>query len=224
MLQAGGSQAWPLVLLLGGASVIIGILGFLAAALMIGALVHGVSQYSIGQRVSIGQSYSFAWRRLGPLIGVYLIVCLAVGAASITIIGIPLAIYLAIIWAFIIPAVVLEGLGVGGALSRSRALVKDNWWRVFGILLVVFLLVFAAALVLSAPTTIAALFVGFGGAAGGASSILIDAILIVIGFFGGLMVMIAAPIFPIASILLYYDLRLKKEGYTLEMMASELAV
>lgn len=61
-------------------------------------------------------------------VGVGLLLCVVPGA------------YLAIIWSVAVPVVVLERLGAMDALSRSKALVGENWLQVFLVLLVMFLL------------------------------------------------------------------------------------
>lgn len=104
--------------------------------------------------------------------------------------------YLGVRWIFVLQAALLEGLGPTGALSRSSTLVKRNWWRVLGIMLVVFLITAAVSAILGIMPVVG-------------------------GIIGGI---IATPIGTIGSILLYYDLRVRKEGYTVEALASELRI
>ena len=66
---------------------------------------------------------------MGSLIGAMVLATLAILAMSITLVGIPFAIYFGIRWAFIWQAALLEGCGAKDALSRSSDLVRDNWWR-----------------------------------------------------------------------------------------------
>jgi hypothetical protein len=72
----------------------------------------------------------------------------------VTIIGIPFAIYLSVAWAFVGMCVVIQQLNPIQALSASYALVKGNWWRVVGVLLVAILAAVGVALI---PMIIAAL-------------------------------------------------------------------
>ena len=37
------------------------------------------------------------------------------------------------IWAVAVPALIIENRSIGGALGRSRALVRGTFWRVWGI-------------------------------------------------------------------------------------------
>ena len=183
----------------------------LGGILMGGALIHAVSEQYLRQRISIGQAYSFAWRRLGAMIGAGVLAFLAIGgiiAVSVlvatfswvgwivVVIGSCASIYLIIRWIFILPAALLEGLGPTAALSRSSALVKKNWWRVLGIMLVVALI-------------------------SGAISAILGMIPVVGAIIGSILV---TPIYAIATTLLYYDLRVRKEEYSLEVLASELHI
>jgi len=183
----------------------------LGSILMGGALIHAVSEQYLRQRISIGQAYGFAWRRLGDMIGVSILAFLAIGgiiAVSVSVaifsqvgwilvvVGSCASIYLMIRWIFILPAALLEGLGPTATLSRSSGLVKKNWWRVLGIMLVVALI-------------------------SGAISAILGIIPVVGAIIGSILV---TPIYTIATTLLYYDLRVRKEEYSLEVLASELHI
>ena len=179
--------------------------------LMTGALIHAVSEQYFRQTISIGQAYRFAWRRFGAMIGAWILAFLAVaGIIAICIsvatfswvgwicivVGSVAAIYLMVGWIFLWQAALLEGLGPIAALSRSWALVKGNWWRVFGIMLVLVLIAVA-----------------------------INAILGLIPVVGEIIgSILVAPIVITSATLLYYDLRVRKEGYSLEALAEELHI
>ena len=186
----------------------------LGGILVGGALIHAVSEQYLRQRISIGQAYAFAWRRLGDMIGASILAFLAIGGIGgiiavsvlvaifspvgwiLVVVGSCASIYLMIRWIFILPAALLEGLGPTAALSRSWGLVKKNWWRVLGIMLVVALISGAISAILGMIPTVGALI----------GSILVT------------------PIYTIAITLLYYDLRVRKEEYSLEALASELHI
>lgn len=169
-------------------------------AMMEGALIHAVSEQSLGQTIGIGRAYSFAWRRLGAMIGAAILAGLALLGMAITVIGIPFAIYFGVRWTFIWQAALLQGIGPRDALSRSSDLVKGNWWRVVGIMFVVGIIAGAISWVLG----------------------LILGLIPVVGETIGIILI--APIAIIGATLLYYDLRVRREGYNLEKMASELGI
>ena len=63
--------------------------------------------------------------------------------------------YLLTMWAVIIPVIVLEGVPVGAAFSRSRALVRGNGWQVFGVLLILVLAALVGTAIVSGLFTLA---------------------------------------------------------------------
>ena len=182
--------------------ILIGIILFLgsivAYPLMQGALIHAISEQHFRRPVSIGRAYRFAWRRIGALIGATILATLAVLAMAVTIIGIPAAIYFAVTWTFIWQAALLEGFGPRTALSRSSAIVRQNWWRVLGIMLVVGIIAGAISAVLGTLPVV--------GSTIGAT-------------IGSIL---STPVAMTGATLLYYDLRVRKEGYSLEALAEKL--
>ena len=188
----------------------------LAYLLMSAAVTYAVAGYYQGNRIAIRQAYQFAWHRLGSLVGAAFLVGLAVFGMSITIIGIPVAIYFGVTWAFIVQTVVLEHRGARRSLSRSSILVKSVWWRVLGVLIII-------ALIESILSSVAGGIVGFiVGLIGGLADILPAEL--AANFAGTLAGMIFIPISLIGTTLLYFDLRIRKEGYNLEIMAHELGI
>ena len=89
------------------------------------------------------------------------------------------------------------------ALGRSKWLVDGSWWRVFGILIIFFLIAFGISIV---PSAIAGFISAFYPLIGSLLIAVIQTLVLPIGF--------------IFSTLLYFDLRVGKEGYTLDRLAS----
>jgi tetratricopeptide (TPR) repeat protein len=185
--------------------------------LMIGALIHAVSEQFFRQTISIRRSYNFTWKRLATLIGSTLLAIILAAIISFVIggaiffllglIGIKIGMFLPVIllfatyyfivcWSFIWEAALLEGLSSKAAVSRSFALVKGNWWRVGGMMLVM-------GIIISTIINISGIIPGIGR--------LIGSIL-------------STPFFVIGHVLLYYDLRLRKEGYSVDTLAGELNI
>jgi len=59
-----------------------------------------------------------------------------IGVAAGLILLIAPGLFLLTIWSMLSPVIVLERSSVGAAFGRSRALVRGNGWRVFGLILV----------------------------------------------------------------------------------------
>jgi len=115
-------------------------------------------------------------------------------------------------WArlFAVPMViVLEGTTVGAAISRSMALTQGSVWRIMGVFVLVFL-IFAAlfALLLGVGTTMIIKYPG-----------LVTAYTVLMGTVN----VFVYPIYTVFVTLLYYDLRIRKDGFDLEVMTKELA-
>jgi hypothetical protein len=202
----GGLTGW----LIAGPIILV-VANIVGGILMVGALIHAVSEQYLRRSISIRQAYSFAWRRLGTMIGAGVLAFLAIGGINavsalvaafswvgwvLVVVCVCASIYLGICWVFSFPTALLEGLGPITALSRSYSLVKNSWWRILGITLVVVLIC-------------------------GAISAILGMIPVVGLIVGSILV---APIYIIANTLLYYDLRVRKEEYTLEALSSELHI
>ena len=231
-----------------------------ASICMLGAIIHTVAQQYFNRPVSIGQAYSFAWRRLGDmfwaavlvylaLVGIYVaailisvIISIPAGGSSGWLIGfaimgimvlivIPAIIYLATNWTFILQTALLEGCGPTSALSRSVALVKGNWWRVLGIVMLLLLIVQTIFMIFYMPAMIGSLSWIMSGiineAPGGIMPYAAPAFptwmiwALIGGAIGGI---ISTPIFVIGQTLLYFDLQVRKHGYNLDALADELGL
>ena len=208
-----GTDVLLLLFLLIALLIVVAILAYL---IMSAAVTYAVVGHYLGNRIGVRQAYQLAWHRLGSLVGAALLVGLAVLAMSITIIGIPAAIYFGLTWAFIVQTVVLEGRGARSSLSRSSFLVKKAWWRVLGILIILGLI---ESVLSGATGGIVSFVTGLIGGAVGAGGLLIEQ---VPNFAGGLAGVIFIPVSLIGVTLLYFDLRIRKEGYNIEIMAQEL--
>ena len=113
---------------------------WLTSVIMAGALIYGVSGQILGRPIPVGPAYSFALGRYMAMLGASLLAGLGVLLMAITIIGIPFAIFFGVRWFFVYQTASLERCGPLAALARSSNLVGGNWWRVFGILLLMFIL------------------------------------------------------------------------------------
>jgi hypothetical protein len=102
-------------------------------------------------------------------------------------------IYLGVRYVCVPVALVVERQGIGAAFSRSGQLVSGNWWRVFGIGVLVVLLLLIA-----------------GGVLGAVLGLALGQRLAT--FVGVIVNLILYPFVYSALVLVYYDLRLRHEG------------
>lgn len=168
-----------------------------------GASTFAISERYLNREVSIGQAIGFGWRRFGTLFNVSLSIGLRVG------IGLILFIVPGIMWACAyiaaIPAVIIEGGKARDGIRRSRELAKGRRWSVFGILLTIILLSTILNLAFFAVIELSI----------GTSSFIGDLIYNTISQSVSVLLM---PVGVIAATLLYYDFRIRKEGFDLEML------
>jgi hypothetical protein len=104
----------------------------------------------------------------------------------------------------------VERIGLFDAMSRSWSLVDNRWWRTFGILLLVSLLYYLVSYVLTwlALTFLLTALVLPGWAA---AAIFFTAVSVASG--------LVVPVIQIAIVLLYFDLRVRREGLDLQLLA-----
>jgi hypothetical protein len=124
-----------------------------------------------------------------------------------------------------VPAVVLEGAGPVMALRRSWQLVQGSWWRIFGISLLAWLVVALISVVLQVPFIIVRSVVGGGSgfttvySPGTTAAVAAPSVLgLAIGAIGSIIAATCTrPITAGVSVLLYTDMRIRKEGLDLAL-------
>lgn len=130
---------------------------------------------------------------------------LTVGGLALLLL-IPLAVYLYIAFALAVPVIMLEGTGAVAALRRSSQLVKGRWWPIFGILIVAWVIVGIVGSALGfIPTAIAGVFEDQS----------VRAVVSAIG--ASITSLITEPVTALVALLLYFDTRIRKEGFDLEL-------
>jgi hypothetical protein len=216
--------------------------------LMVGAVTSAVAQRYLGRLVTIREAYVNArhgfWRILGVsvvigiIIGVlYVIVAggavlgIGLGAAvnNMMICGtvsfvlvaalFAVAAYFLVRWSLVLQAIMIEGKGVFASMGRSSELVKGKWWRTFGIVIVGFLFF---AVVGYLPTYLVQALLLTSSGALGVNATLAPITMTISTVTSMVFGILSAPIIPAVSTLVYYDLRIRKEGFDLEIMNQNL--
>ena len=185
------------------------LVSMVAYLLVQGATVTAVSEIYLGHDITIGTSFRRVRGELGTLFAVSLLSGLATGAGFILLI-IP-GIYIMCRLLLCIPAAVIENLGPREALERSFGLSKDNAGRAFLIVLLYFVMVIAASAMVTWPLMIAVV-----AARNNPEMALLWTELMQVGT--ALTTVLVVPILTIASSILYFDLRVRKEALDLQMM------
>jgi len=194
----------------GGGSLMGGLLTVAAAffltivppSISAGIIIYGVFRYLQDQPFTIADCVRAAIGRLGMLILVSLVAGLLI-ALGLMLFVIP-GIILALMFAVVGPVVVVEKQGVGGALGRSSNLTKSRRLRVFLIFLVTIVLVYIFN------------FIGtlIGTLVPGEFPTLI---------FSSIVSGIGSAFYSVVIVVMYYYLRVDKEGIGIEQIAEVFA-
>jgi hypothetical protein len=187
------------------------IIYFVAYLFAQGGTVYAVSEIYLGRNTTIGESLSRMRGQVAGLLGVILLNGLVIMVGFILLI-VP-GCYLACRLITCIPAALLENLGPRDSLERSFALTRDYAGRSFLIYLLYFALLYGAFLLFSFPFLFALAL-----SAKDPAMVRMWMAWSQVGNF--LATILVTPIFTIATAVFYYDLRVRKEAFDLQMMMS----
>lgn len=193
----------------GGGFFSIGIIFFAVFLISFGALVIAVSQIYVGDKVRIRDVFRKAFGRFWSMLGVLFLAILAVvvGLIFVVIPGIYVGCRLSVAFA----VAVIDKIGPLASIRRSFALTKGFAWRAFMIILLSTAITYAAIAVFQMPF----LFLMMASVKNRAMMIFWG-VLMEIGYL--FSVVLVAPISTIGFVLFYYDLRVRKEAFDLQMM------
>jgi len=190
-----------------GVIVLITALGTLLAT---GACFRAVSAAYLGSDSTWRQSLGFAARRLHSLVWVSVLVVLA------TIVGL-LMCFVGAFWIYfmlgvVTPVLLVEDVRGRGALKRSWRLVKDKFWHTTGALVVGIMITGALTSIFSL-VIVALTFVG-------PENELLNATLQTL--LNAVANTLALPFGAVVLAIVYFDLRVRKEGFDLELLAQRI--
>ncbi|MFO0797608.1 MAG: hypothetical protein U0804_09020 [Gemmataceae bacterium] len=182
------------------------------------AVLHIIMEEYQGNRVGVGAALGYALGRFFPLLGVSLLFGLMVGV-GILFCCVP-GFYLLATYMFVTQVVVLERRGVGESLTRSAELADGYRWRVLGVYLLVTLVSgFAQGFVVQVLGFVLPGQEMIPGA-GGRMQIKVNVVNSIIDtLVGNLVSIVFSAYLAVCVTLLYLDLRIRKEGFDLELAA-----
>lgn len=224
--------------------IVVGLFYLIGASLAMGATIYAVSKVHLEQQTSIGESYSqvFPWlgriiriilsiglRMLGVLLLVYLgmmvaglvlgmlLAAMRGGGVGGTVIFTILVLILALVgygfvfrvyfkYSLAVPACLLEKTGAVESMRRSAFLSEGSLWRIFLIYLLTGIIGAAFNLALHLPATFLV----------SKNIVLIAMVWQFVATF--LAFTLSFPISTIAVSLVYYDQRVRKEAFDLQLM------
>ncbi|TMK44907.1 MAG: hypothetical protein E6G55_10225 [Actinobacteria bacterium] len=175
-------------------------IGVIIWAILQAAILRGAAQATIGDPVDVEASYRWGLSRFGSVLLVALLVGIVVGVGFILLI-IPGLIFLVFL-SVSEPALIVENRRGTEALKRSWNLVRGHFWHALVVIL------------------IAAILTG-----------IVQGILTAIGghnwfvrwIFSAIAQILTSPFSALVTVLLYLDLRARKEALTAERLRTELA-
>jgi hypothetical protein len=167
----------------------------------------------LGATPDVGRSLRFGLRRapMALLLSLIWAIGVLLGFVALIIPGI----WLSVAWALAVPVLLFERVGPLKALGRSFGLVKDRWWATFLIVIVCSLLVGVLGGVVSVLPSIVA-------EVAAPENALANAIAAVIGTT--LSGVIIYPYYAAVLTILYFDQRVRKEGFDLQLLAEGVGV
>jgi hypothetical protein len=192
------------------ALLLIVVISIVSSALAEAACLKAVSDSYLGTETDWRASLRFGFSRLGSLLWLTLIhgVLLLLGFAACIIPGV----WLYAAWSVAVPVLLLEGTRGFKALGRSFNLVRSRWWPTAGTLLIANLLAAAVAFGFG----VLALPLAFVGNDNGFARDLAN------GIFGGVASVLTIPFVAAVVAVIYFDLRVRKEGFDLQLMAQRI--
>jgi hypothetical protein len=206
-LQSGGIFAMAAGSgLLGLLALLVGCIAFLFS---VGATVHAVSEIYAGHSTTIRECMASIRGETGTIFGVMFLSGLLLLAGMIAFI-IPMF-YIMCRLSVAIPSAVLENLGPADSIRRSFTLTRNFAGRAFMIYLLYFAMVFGIIAVFQFPFAMLLVM-------NAKQPHLVIMWTIVMQFANFIGSSLVAPISTIGFALFYYDLRVRKEAFDLQMM------
>jgi hypothetical protein len=215
-------------------------LAVLAASM--GATAIGVSHVYLDRPITVVDALSRVMRRVPrlvlmmlivgvavvglPLVAVMITALLAAIAWPLALIGVPLvigglifAVVDALMWSLAVPVAAIEDKGILAAFARSTQLTRGDRLR---ILLVVFLfvvIIWVVQILITLPVGILAFF--YATTRGGTMGFIPPWLQVFTVVSSLIAQCVVGPLMTIAFVVLYYDNRVRKEAFDLELMMAD---
>jgi hypothetical protein len=161
----------------------------------------------MGRPITPGRVWRATMRRFWAILGLGVLrfMLIGVGFFFFMVPGIFLSIRL-----LVAPvALVVEGAGPASALERSWRLTNGQWWRTCGVEVLKVVMLLAAYVLIETPIFVLSLVAGPVGW-----------LLLAIG--GSLVQIFATPFLVAVTVVIYFDLRIRKEAFDLAVTAQRL--
>jgi hypothetical protein len=196
-----------------GATAVNGIVMVLMLLVVNIACFKAVCDAWLGHTPEVGRSLRFGLRRAPAALGCSIVWGIAILLAFLALI-VP-GIWLTVAWSLALPVLLFERVGPFKALRRSFDLVKGRWWATLLILTVCWVLVgLLGGVVQILPSIVAEVAAPENALANGIATV------IGVTMSG----VILYPYYAAVLTILYFDQRVRKEGFDLQLLADGLGV
>ena len=188
-----------------------GLINLALLPFLYGSVVYAACEAALGNPVTMWGAIKGAFRRYLQVAGYYLLAVLMAIAFCLF----PLWIWILVRWVAVLPVVFIERSGLMNAMGRSWRLVEGRWWRTFLIVFLVGILSSVVSFALGAFLYLAQALL----------SIFLSPYL-ALAIYEGAAVLVSAlvnPVLLIAIVLIYFDLRVRKEALDLFQLAQNVA-
>jgi hypothetical protein len=206
LLDQGAGVSFSTPQLVGGS--LTSLISLVVTPLVGGAVTRVVTASYLGETLSGGEALRTTGRRVWALLGAS--VCVHV----LELIALPFCFVGALVpMAFFVcttPALIVEGLGPVSAMGRSARLVRPRFWPVLGIAVASGLMAWVLSSILGGPLTFAGELIGLRW----------GFLLVALGSI--LPALVASPFVSVVATLVYFDGRIRHEGFDLQMIARSL--
>jgi hypothetical protein len=175
-----------------------------------GTLFAAAYAIVLGLQPGFGQALRAVLKRYWALWALSLLY----GVASFALICVPVGIWLLTRLVLAVPALFTEQAPLGRAIERSWALTDRAFWRTFAVVF------FTALMGYALQTSLAGVFIA---AAGVFPGLPVEIRLLLIISVASLMTQLVEPLLALAVTLIYFDARVRREAFDLEMTAYQLS-
>jgi hypothetical protein len=181
---------------------------WIVGPLIAGVVAKAVATTYLGGQLTAGEAVRSTWRLFPALLGAKALVLLTEGVGLLgCCVG---ALAVMALWVVVAPAIVVEGIGPIKAMRRSFRLCSARYWPVLGIAVLSGLITTFLANIVSGVPSFLAVVVGYKWGFP----------LVAIGNVA--TVVLVQPLTAIVATLVYFDLRIRQEGFDLQIMARDL--
>jgi hypothetical protein len=210
------SSAGPVLGFLGAIGAA-GLVSFVFLPFSHSAIVYAACESAIGRPVTAGGVLTGVLRRYFPLLGYWVLFNTLTAEIALFLCIAPFILWIwgFVMWVAVVPAMFVENIGLGAAIGRSRQLVQGRWWRTFLILFLTYVLYFVLSIALGGFINIAQGLLELVVSQFIASAIALTSSQVIAALL--------APVAQIVFVLIYFDLRVRREALDLFQMAYRLS-